>query len=105
MAVEAGIIITIIVAAITLFAGWTATVVGVMVWLSKQFQASRHTMHGALSTTRMELIDEIEKLERLLRGYEERLRKLEIEQAGWPTITSLQRENDDLRHRLEQFKS
>lgn len=79
---EVGLIIAIF----TCVVMWTTTTAGLVWWLGKQFESTRHTMYGALAMTKTELTEDIERVVAKLEAYEERLRKIEIEHAAWPAM-------------------
>lgn len=49
---------------------WTTTVISAILWITKQFKDTRHSLTGSMGTVRLELLETVEKLE-------ERIRKLE----------------------------
>lgn len=58
-----------------LFAMWTTVVVGVIMWLQKQFRDTRHTITSVMDQ-RFSILDE--KIEEKTKSLDDRLRKVEI---------------------------
>jgi hypothetical protein len=58
-----------------LFAMWTGVVVGVLMWLQKQFRDTRHTIKSTMDQ-RFMILDE--KIDEKTGALDERLRKVEI---------------------------
>lgn len=65
-----------------LFGVWTAAVVGVLMWLQKQFRDTRHTITSSMDQ-RFMILDE--KIEEKTGALDERLRKVEIKVGSGPT--------------------
>jgi hypothetical protein len=65
-----------------LFGMWTAVVIGVLMWLQKQFKDTRHTLTGSMDQ-RFSILDE--KIDEKTGALDDRLRKVEIKLGSGPT--------------------
>jgi hypothetical protein len=65
-----------------LFGMWTAVVVGVLMWLQKQFRDTRHTIKSTMDQ-RFMILDE--KIDEKTGALDDRLRKVEIKVGSGPT--------------------
>lgn len=65
-----------------LFGMWTAVIVGVLMWLQKQFRDTRHSLRGSMDQ-RFMILDE--KIDEKTGALDERLRKVEIKVGSGPT--------------------